>query len=54
MNLAFEKGERVTTGGKAEVKMERSLEWLQMCLLRIAWEKVMEHLVDGFWKTQPS
>ena len=56
MNLALEKGERVTTEVKAEVrlevKLERSLGWLQMCLPRMAWEKGMERIVDGGWQLE--
>ena len=57
MNLALEKGKRVTTGGKGaevrlEVKLERSLGWLQMHLPRMAWEKDMERLVDGGWQLE--
>ena len=40
MNLELEKGERV-----------RSLGWLEMCLPWMAWEKGMERLVDGSWKS---
>ena len=48
MNLALEKRERVTTGdkGRGEIRSEigRSLEWLQMCILLIVWEKSVKHL----------
>ena len=41
----------MTKEAKAEVrletKVERSLGWLQMDLLLIAWEKRIECLVDG-------
>ena len=39
MNLALEKGERVPQETKAEVKLERSLGWLQIQLSRMAWCK---------------
>ena len=35
---------------RLEVKLERSLGWLQMCLPRMAWENGMESFVDGGWK----
>ena len=44
MNLLLEKTETVTPGGKCRcgIRSEagKSLGWLQMCLPRIAWEKV--------------
>jgi hypothetical protein len=33
--------------GRAKVELERSLGWLHLRLPRIAWEKCLEHLVDG-------
>ena len=49
MNLALEKEERVTMGGKGRGEIggeagERSLGWLQMRLPQMAWEKGMERL----------
>ena len=35
---------------RLEVKLERSLGWLQMRLPRMAWEKGMEPLVDWGWQ----
>ena len=57
MNLALEKRERVTTEeAKAEVrwevKFERSLGLLRMCLQLIALEKVKEHLINGRWQLE--
>ena len=51
MNLAFEKGERVTTGGKSRGgirgEVGKVIEgWLQVCLPWIAWEIGVEHLVE--------
>ena len=35
-----------------EVKLERSLGWLQMSLPQMAWEKGMDRLVDGGWQLE--
>ena len=37
---------------RLEVKLERSLGWLQMRLPRMAWEKGMECLVDEGWQLE--
>ena len=51
MNLALEKGERVTTGGKGRCEIGGEAGEvpgvLQMRLPWMAWEKGMEHLVNG-------
>ena len=51
MNLALEKGERVTMEGKSrgEIGGEAGevTGWLQMCLPWMTWEKGIECLVDG-------
>ena len=56
MNLALEKGERVTIGGKGrgEIGGEAGevIGWLQMRLPQMAWEKGIERLVDGGWQLE--
>ena len=48
MNLALEKGERVTMGGKAgEVSGV-----VGNVPTQIAWERGVEHLMDGGWQLE--
>ena len=51
MNLALEKGKSVTRRGKGRGEIEAG-EITGVHLPWIAWEKGIEHLVDGGWQLE--
>ena len=52
MNLALEKGKRVTMGDKGRGEIGGEAGWLQMRLPGMVWEKGMERLLDGGWQLE--
>ena len=52
MNLALEKGERVTTGGKGRGEIGEVTGVVANVLITDGLEKGMERLVDGGWQLE--